>query len=300
MQLEINKTSLPVFSALASEVRLEIIQLLSKNKMNIKELSAVLGISSPIVKKHVEKLEEAGIIRTEKIPGKSGLQRISILKVDHIEVNFPKKIYHSFATYETSIPIGHFTDYQVKPTCGLATSKDFIGPVDQTKYFMDPQRMQASILWFTQGFIEYKTPNYLQEADQLQQLEISFEIGSEFPFSNDVWPSDITFSLNDQELGTWQSPGDYADIRGMYTPEWWPDNLNQYGLLKTIRITSHGTYMDGEPLSDVTIADLDTGIDLWKLRMEVKEEAEHVGGLTLFGRHFGNHDQDINVKLYYI
>ena len=41
------------------------------------------------------------------------------------------------------------------------------------------------------------------------------------------------------ELGTWTSPGDFADIRGKYTPDWYPDNLNQYGLLKTIRITKH-------------------------------------------------------------
>ncbi|WP_054861047.1 ArsR family transcriptional regulator [Gracilibacillus sp. JCM 18860] len=303
MQLEIDKSSLPVYEALASDVRLEIIQLLSKNKMNIKDLSKALGISSPIVTKHIEKLEKAGIIRTEKIPGKSGLQRISILKVDHIEINFPKKIYHSFATYETSVPVGHYTDYHVLPTCGLATIKDFIGPVDETKYFMDPKRMDARILWFTQGFIEYKTPpNFLKEEDELQQLDISMEISSEFPFSNEVWPSDITFTLNNVELGTWVSPGDFADTRGKYTPpEWWPHNINQYGLLKTIRITPpHGTYMDGEPMSDVTISDLDTRTEGWKLRIEVKKEAENVGGVTLFGREFGNHNQDINFKLYYI
>ncbi|SES22189.1 Predicted transcriptional regulator [Gracilibacillus ureilyticus] len=300
MQLEIDKSSLPVYEALASEVRIQIIHLLSKNKMNIKDLSAALGISSPIVTKHIEKLERAGIIRTEKIPGKSGLQRISILKIDHIEINFPKKIFHSFATYETSVPVGHYTDYQVLPTCGLATIKDFIGPVDDAKYFMDPKRMDARILWFTQGFIEYKTPNFLKEEDELQQLDISFEISSEFPFSNEVWPSDITFTLNDIELGTWISPGDFADTRGKFTPDWWPSNINQYGLLKTIRITSHGTYMGGDPLSDVTIHDLDKRTDGWKLRIEVKENAEHVGGVTLFGRGFGNHDQDINFKLYYI
>ncbi|KAB8127852.1 ArsR family transcriptional regulator [Gracilibacillus oryzae] len=300
MQLEIDKSSLPVYEALASEVRIQIIHLLSRNKMNIKELSSSLGISSPIVTKHIEKLEKAGIIRTEKIPGKSGLQRISILKIDHIEINFPKKIYHSFATYETSVPVGHYTDYFVLPTCGIATSKDFVGPVDDSKYFMDPKRMDARILWFTQGFIEYKTPNFLKSGDELQQFDISFEISSEFPFSNEVWPSDITFSLNDIELGTWVSPGDFADTRGKFTPEWWPSNINQYGLLKTIRITTHGTYMDGEPLSDVTINDLDTKTDGWKLRVEVKEDAENIGGVTLFGQGFGNHDQDINFKLYYI
>ncbi|RCW77212.1 ArsR/SmtB family transcription factor [Saliterribacillus persicus] len=300
MQLEIDHASLAVYEALASKVRLNIIQLLSKNKMNIKDLSAALGISSPIVTKHIEKLETAGIIRTEKIPGKSGLQRISILKVDHIEINFPKKIYHSFATYETSIPIGHYTDYQVVPTCGLATEKDFIGPVDQTKYFMDPKRMDAKIIWLTQGFIEYKTPNFLKPTEHLQQLDISLELSSEFPFSNDVWPSDITFTLNGIELGTWVSPGDYADTRGKYTPDWWPHNLNQYGLLKAIRVTPHGTYMDGEPMSDITIDDLDATTDVWTFRVEVKEDAENVGGVTLFGQKFGNHDQDINFKLYYI
>ncbi len=73
------------------------------------------------------------------------------------------------------------------------------------------------------------------------------EVSSEFPFSNNNWPSDITFSLNGVELGTWTSPGDFADIRGKYTPDWYPDNLNQYGLLKTIRIMDHGTYMEGVP-----------------------------------------------------
>lgn len=300
MQLEIDSSSLVVYEALASEVRLKIIQLLSRNKMNIKELAEELGISSPIVTKHIKKLEEAGIIKTEKVPGKSGQQKISILKVDHIEINFPKKIFHSFASYESSIPIGHYTDFNVKPTCGLATEKEFIGRVDEPQYFMDPQRVDAEILWFTQGFVQYNTANFLKPGETLQQLEIALELSSEFPFSNDVWPSDITFTLNGIELGTWVSPGDFADTRGKYTPDWWPHNINQYGLLKTIRITKHGTYIDGDPLSDLSVEDLDTTCDRWTFRIEVKEDVEHVGGATLFGKKFGNHAQDIVFKLYYL
>lgn len=161
MQLEIDKSSLPVYEALASDVRLEIIQLLSKNKMNIKDLSKALGISSPIVTKHIEKLEKAGIIRTEKkFQENQAYKEFRSLRLTISKLIFRKKIYHSFATYETSVPVGHYTDYHVLPTCGLATIKDFIGPVDETKYFMDPKRMDARILWFTQGFIEYKTPNF--------------------------------------------------------------------------------------------------------------------------------------------
>ncbi|KLV25687.1 transcriptional regulator [Niallia circulans] len=300
MQLGIDKSSLVVYEALASEVRMTIIQLLSKNKMNIKELAKELGISSAIVTKHVKKLEDAGLIKTEKVPGKSGLQKISMLKVDHIEINFPKKIYHSFASYETSVPIGHYTDYDLKPTCGLASEKDFIGRVDEPKLFMDPKRVEAEILWFTQGFIQYTIPNFLKKEEKIQQFEISLEVCSEFPFSNDNWPSDITFSLNGLELGTWRSPGDFADTRGKLTPEWWPHNLNQYGLLKTLRITNHGTYIDGDPISAITINELDDNCDRWTFRIEVKEDAEYVGGATIFGKKFGNHPQDIIFKVYYL
>lgn len=300
MQADISKDSLPIYEALASKVRLQIIQLLSKRKMNIKELAKELNISSAIVTKHINKLEYAGIIKTEKVPGKSGLQRISILKVDQINIEFPQKIYHSFENYETSIPVGHFVDYQVSPTCGLATTEHFIGDLDEPKFFMDSERMDAGILWFTKGFVEYKTPNLLSTTERLEQVEISFEISSEFPFANNEWPSDITFYLNGLELGTWTSPGDFGDARGKYTPDWWPSNINQYGLLKTLRITKeNGTYIDGTALSNINISDFKNGEDIWDFKIEVKSDAQHVGGVTLFGNGFGNHDQNIVFKVYY-
>lgn len=295
MQTEIKIDDLAVYEALASDVRLNIIQLLSKQKMNIKQIANELDLSSAIITMHIKKLEAANIIKTEKV----GQMKISSLKVDKIEINFPEKIFNAFDTKETSIPVGHFTDYHIEPTCGLASIHDFIGYVDEPKHFLNPERMNAQILWFSEGFIEYKTANFLNKDEKLEMMEISFEISSEFPFANNNWLSDITFSLNDIELGTWTSPGDFADIRGKLTPEWYPDNLNQYGLLKTIRIMNHGTYMDGEPLSGITIKDIPDDSPVWGLRFEVKEDAENVGGCTLFGKGFGNYDQDIRVKLFY-
>ena len=35
------------------------------------------------------------------------------------------------------------------------------------------------------------------------------------------------------EIGTWTSPGDYGDKRGVYTPQWWKLKGSQYGKLKT-------------------------------------------------------------------
>lgn len=91
MQLEINQEALPVYEALASNVRIKIIQLLAKNKMNVKELAQELGLSSAIITVHIKKLEEAKIIKTERV----GQKKISSLRVDHIDINFPEKIFNA-------------------------------------------------------------------------------------------------------------------------------------------------------------------------------------------------------------
>ncbi len=295
LELDISEASLKVYAALDSSVRLKIIQLLSEERLNVRELASKLGLSSTIVNMHLTKLAEAHIISFEK----KGNQKISKLKVDNINITFPKSIYPAFEMHETSIPVGHYTRYTVQPSCGLAGNKDFIGKVDNPKYFMDPARMNAGMIWFSGGFVEYQTPNFLADGERLEMLDLSVELGSEFPFSNNVWPSDITFSLNGVEIGTWTSPGDFSDTRGKYTPAWVPDNVNQYGLLKTIRITDHGTYLDGQPFTDVSLDAFNQNAETWKIKFAVKNEAQHKGGCTIFGKGFGNHDQDINLKLYY-
>ncbi|MDQ0058978.1 hypothetical protein J2T14_001142 [Paenibacillus harenae] len=74
--------------------------------------------------------------------------------------------------------------------------------------------------------------------------------------------------------------------------------MNQYGLWKTIVINSTGTFMDGERMSDVTIADIRLHQTFWTLRFTVDERSENVGGLTLYGAGFGNHDRDIVIHVH--
>ncbi|MNE76456.1 hypothetical protein D3C80_1726940 [compost metagenome] len=100
-------------------------------------------------------------------------------------------------------------------------------------------------------------------------------------------------------LGFWTSPGDYGDSRGKYTPAWWPALTNQYGLLKQLRITPKGTFMDGLKLSDVTLDQVGIRDKQWTFRLSVEENAEHIGGLTLFGKGFGNYNDDLVVELFY-
>ena len=131
-------------------------------------------------------------------------------------------------------------------------------------------------------------------------LEISLELCSEFPVSNDNWPSDITFSINQVELGTWTCPGNYADVQGKLTPSWWDSRYSQYGLLKHIRINHVDAGIDAHFLTDTTLEDLHlSDSPVITFRIEVKASAANVGGVTLFGKDFGNNPQDILFTLYY-
>ncbi|KRL46737.1 transcriptional regulator [Levilactobacillus spicheri DSM 15429] len=295
MQLDISDDSLNVYEALASSVRLRIIRLLSKEPMSVQELAEALQLSSPIVTKHLNKLQAAELITSERV----GHKKVSSLRVDTIAVKFPRQIYPKFKVHKNMIPVGHYTEYHVEPSCGLAGPEGYIGKVDNPKYFMFADRMNAGMIWFNKGFVEYQTPNFVGEREQLEMLDLSMELGSEFPFSNNTWPSDITFSINGHELGTWRSPGDFSDIRGKYTPDWVPDNVNQYGILKILRVTDHGTYLDGQPFTNVCLNDLPIDEDVWTVRFEVKQDAQQSGGCTIFGKGFGNYNQNIELSAYY-
>ncbi|ASZ07612.1 MULTISPECIES: ArsR/SmtB family transcription factor [Enterococcus] len=301
MELSLDERSLPVFECLASATRLEILKFIGSEKKSIGEIAKHLEISSAITTRHIQKMEDAGLIHSERGVGANRNKKMVYLKVDDINICFPEKIYQEFQRYSTNLKLGHFTDFSVTPTCGLATIEDVVGKADDPKYFMDAKRVDASLLWFSSGFVEYKIPNLLQENETPEMLEISFEIASEFPLSNNVWPSDISIYVNDVKVAVYTVPGNFSDIRGRYTPEWWNDSFSQYGLLKHLRINKLDTGIDGEAYSDVTIEDLKLReLPFIKLRFSVEDDAKHQGGLTLFGTGFGNHQQDILITTYYL
>ncbi|SET86669.1 transcriptional regulator [Paenibacillus sp. NFR01] len=299
MKLDLTNDSLPVYEALASAVRLQMLRLLAERPMNIKELAGALGLSSAIMTTHVRKLEAAELVRSHMAPGKSGLQKVCTLAADYAEIFFPQPLKKERKCHRQEIRVGHYSDFRIEPTCGLATVDKVIGSFDDPRYFWDQERMNAGILWFGKGYIEYKIPNFLLNSQQPEELVVTMELASEAPSTNNNWPSDITFSLNGHTLGIWTSPGDYGDRLGKYTPAWWPPYTNQYGLRKQLRVTREGTYMDGLRLSDVTLNEIGIREKQLTFRLSVEDDAEHVGGLTLFGKGFGNYNEDPAVELYY-
>ncbi|WP_313467462.1 ArsR family transcriptional regulator [Carnobacterium sp.] len=301
MQLDLTTESKLVFQALSSDTRLKMIHFIGNQKKSVGEIADNLQISKAITTRHVQQMEDCGLLGSERGVGKNHNRKMVFLKVDDIHISFPEKVYPEFQLHSTDLKIGHFTDFSVKPTCGLATEKEVVGKSDDPKYFLDTNRVDAALLWFSEGFVEYKIPNLLREDELPEMLEISFEIASEFPVSNNIWPSDISIFVNDIKVATYTVPGNFSDIRGRYTPGWWNDRFSQYGLLKHIRINKLDTGIDGEKYSPVTIDDLHLqDHSLLKLRFEVEENAKNKGGLTLFGQGFGNHDQNILINTYYL
>ncbi|MBO6196768.1 MAG: winged helix-turn-helix transcriptional regulator [Butyrivibrio sp.] len=291
---------LELFKALGSDIRVEIIKiLLNENAMNMNELASRLNITNGALTSHIKKLEECGVVTVSSEASGHGNQKVCSVHLDKILIELQDKP-ESENIYTTDIKVGLFSDYNVFPTCGLATSNRLIGEVDDTRYFAHPDRYEADILWFTKGYVEYAIPNFVPANQRIDEICISMELSSEAPGVNNVWPSDIYFYLNGTLLGTWTSPGDFGDVKGIFTPDWWFPNWNQYGLLKMLVINHKGTFIDGLQISDVTIDEFKiTSKSPLKFKLEVPENAEHVGGLTIFGRGFGNYNQDINIKMAY-
>ena len=140
---------LDLFKALGSDVRIEIVRiLLENNGMNMNELASRLNITNGALTSHIKKLEECGIVTVSSETSGHGNQKICSVHLDKILIDLQNQEKDE-DVYTTSIKVGLFSDYEVYPTCGLASASKIIGQVDDTRYFSHPDRYDADILWFT-------------------------------------------------------------------------------------------------------------------------------------------------------
>ncbi len=291
---------LPLFRCLASPVRIHIVEVLQREgPLCMSDLAERVGITGGALTQHIKQLADCELVSISLAAGKHGQQRMCSANECHFLID-PAQGSALVNVYESEIGVGHYTGYQALPTCGLATADHIIGKEDDPRFFASPERINAAILWIGQGYFEYMIHNFLQPDQELIELQVSMELASEAPGSSEDWPSDIHFFLNGQLLCQWTSPADFARMRGIYTPGWWDRTWNQHGLFKLLTINDTGTFIDGTKRSDVTLGQL--GITYESnllLRIGVPEDAKNVGGLTLYGRGFGNYDQDIKVRMHY-
>lgn len=302
MDLNLNshdQQSLSIFQALSHVDRLKIIELLHKEAVPLQELKEELHISASSLSKHLKVLEDAQLITLRYGDHEQRKQRFASLKTNFISIHFPQNLFPELTKVSETVKLGHFTDFSATPSCGLATDKEIIGAVDNPKSFLNQHRVDAGLIWLSQGFLEYKIPKPLKNDSEIEMLDISMELSSEFPISNNTWPTTLNIILNDCPVARVTISGNFSDVRGILTPDWWDDGFSQYGILTHIRINRFDTSVDGVKVSDHNL--LDTKIessDFINLRIETEQVDGRYGGLTIFGKQWGNHAQDINFDFY--
>ena len=283
-----------MLGALASEPRLRILELLSEQLLNMSEIAAALSVPLATVVMHTGVLERAGLITTERKPAKRGMQKVCARVYDSVLIGLPDRRRDDLKVLELTMPVGAYADVQASPTCGLASEEGIIGFFDDPASFYEPERQHAQLIWFHHGYAEYRFPNRIPRGAQLESLQVSLELCSEAPLHHTDWPSDITVSVNSADLGTWTSPGDFGGQRGVLTPAWWGEQNSQHGALKVWQVTPEGSFIDGSPLSNVTLEMLGlANAACITVRIGVREDARHVGGVNIFGSRFGHYPQDI-------
>lgn len=195
---------------------------------------------------------------------------------------------------QVSKPLGLYANAKVSAPCGLCSADGIIGLLDMPDTFFDPGRVKAGILWFTGGYVEYQFPGNV--GGSAGAMEFSMEVSSGSPGTSRDWPSEISLSVNETKIGTSTLRADCGGGRGMAMPDWRSPGATS-GKLTTWRVTRSGTYIDGMRVSAVSLSDLD--IDAAKpirLRIGVASDDTHPGGLSIFGKGFGRHNQEIVMR----
>ncbi|MCI8517748.1 MAG: helix-turn-helix domain-containing protein [Hungatella sp.] len=291
-----------VGKALSSPIRLEILNLLKNTALSLQEISDILHIPVSSAALHIKTLEKARLIVTETQPGLHGSMRVCICSMQsfHLEtIDADADITDNTVTLD--MPVGNYHDFELEPTCGLADENGILDAYDSIRSFYSPLHTQAQLLWFQQGYVEYRFPNLANPLLALHELSFQMEICSEAPGFLENWPSDITVSVNGHEVATWCSPGDFGARRGRLTPHSWPSGRTQYGLLKTFSVRENGGYLDGLPVNqEIALQDLDLHQKPYiTLRIEIKKDAAHIGGINIFGEKYGDFPQGIVMNLVY-
>ncbi len=286
------------FKALSSKTKVNILETLISGEKNIGQISKALDISNVTIWKHINELEDAGIIRTKNTSAKKGVQKVCTLIFKDYHIKLTTQDSDVLNTQQYEIPVGSYSNYDVYPTCGLASTTEILDECDNSRYFSRLNKNEAGILWFSQGWLEYTIPSYLVHEKTINKIELILELSVECSEFKDTLKSDIYFSWNGVEIAKHIATVDTNKEKGIYTPGWWI--LSQYGETVALSITKRGTFINHIKISDVSILDININDNQDNiLKIASPKDTENPGGLHLFGQGFGNFNNHILLKTYH-
>ena len=300
LDMENVETLCDVGKALSSPVRVEILKLLYSDNMIIGEIAKALDIPQSSAAFHLKLLEKADLIRMEEQPGSRGTMKVCSRKFDFVNMCLLRRNLDVNEIVSVEMPIGSYTGCKVHPTCGLYSPEGVIGMEDTEYSFYDPEKIKAGLFWTSAGYVEYKFANAVPRNRHARSLSLSMEICSEAPGYREDWKSDITVWINGVDCGTWTCPGDFGSRRGRLNPSVWPDGSTQYGMLMTWEVLENGCFINGSQAGETALKDLRLMEKPYiYVRIGNKDDARYIGGFNLFGKSFGNYEQDIVMSVEY-
>lgn len=290
-----------VLRALASPDRLRIVAMLGAGSMNVQQIAVATGLPMSTAAAHIRVLEDASILMSESVPGAHGAMKLCSRRLDQVMLKLLSEPRNDDSVIALNMPVGGYSRVMdIQPTCGLVNANSAIGEYDNPSSFYLPGRLEAQMLWFRSGFVEYRFGALSMQHLHIKSLELSFEACSEAPMYRNPWKSDISIFINDKLIGIWTSPADLGGRKGVLNPAWWPDVMTQYGYLCTFRVDQQGSYLENARVSGVTIDYLDIPArDCITLRIGVEKDAQNLGGINLFGEGFGDYQQAIRLLIRY-
>ncbi|MFA7566597.1 MAG: helix-turn-helix domain-containing protein, partial [Alkalispirochaeta sp.] len=191
--------------ALSSPVRRRMLNALALQERSIQELADHLGIPQSSCTVNIQTLAQVGLVTTRNEPGEKGSRKICSVAYDEIiiPVHGDRPAVDS-SSFVVEMPIGLYTDYNVRAPCGIVSDSSVIGQFDRVESFVDPHRATAQLIWFTDGWVEYSFPLDIPATRRVLSVSLSMEICSEFPGYKNTWPSDITVWIAGHQIGTWR------------------------------------------------------------------------------------------------
>ncbi len=291
-----------ICDALGNATRMEILRYLQRPPFifSVPELAKALKIPITTLIFHLDKMAAAEIVTVAYKSTKRGAVRLVQRRMKSLGIEFFNTERRECGeTAETQAArVGQFSEF-------FGTAFNFCTATSVFTSFGDncyvPERFDAELIFTPNGQVAYRFSNQAAKLHKIKRAELSLEICSEAPYFDNEYLSDITFWINDKEITTYVSPGDFGDRRGRLNPEWWPRVNTQYGALITLAVDEKGATINGARVE--TRARLnDLGLSAGN-RVEVrfgnKPTAKNVGGFNLFGKKFGDHPQDVCFTLYY-
>ncbi len=289
--------------AIYSPARLEIVNLLYKKPMLLSEIAEALDMPISSAAFHLKVLREAHLIGIDYTSNNNGALKWYTYTFPEVTILMKDKRGKNSilpAPFSTEIHVGDYIDAQFTKSCGIASSDGMIMECQPNSVFT-PERRNAQLIWNKgTGFLVYAIPNGYAER-QPSEINFSLEICSEATGYNQTYRSDITFWINDIELCTYTSPGDFGDRYGQFTPPWWFAESTKYGLMTTVAVRKNGVFLNERLVNkDVTVNTLGLADgNRTTLKIGVKPDAENIGGFNLFGEKFGDYSQAIKFNAIY-